>query len=77
MTKKSKKEMTPTALNSSAPVHATFWERNEASDGILLKETIKKYAISIFRSLMIIQPNAWKNLFQTSTQIISSQYANF
>ena len=23
-----------------------FWERNEASDGILLKETVKKYAIS-------------------------------
>ena len=63
MTKKSKKEMTPTALNSSASVHATFWERNEASDGILLKETIKKYAISIFRGIllfgmcfMIIQP---------------------
>lgn len=43
--------------------HSTFWERNEASDGILLKETIKKYAISIFRAIllfgmcfMIIQP---------------------
>ena len=40
-----------------------FWARNEASDGILLKETIKKYAISIFRAIllfgmcfMIIQP---------------------
>ena len=40
-----------------------FWERNEASDGILLKETVKKYAISIFRGIllfgmcfMIIQP---------------------
>ena len=40
-----------------------FWERNEASDGILLKETIKKYAIDIFRGIllfgmccMIIQP---------------------
>ena len=40
-----------------------FWERNEASDGILLKETIKKYLISIFRAIllfgmcfMIIQP---------------------
>ena len=57
MTKKNKKE---TNLN---PNHATFWERNEASDGILLKETIKKYAISIFRAIllfgmcfMIIQP---------------------
>ena len=41
----------------------SFWERNEASDGILLKETIKKYSISIFRGIllfgmcfMIIQP---------------------
>ena len=40
-----------------------FWERNEASDGILLKETVKKYAVSIFRGIllfgmcfMIIQP---------------------
>ncbi len=40
-----------------------FWERNEASDGILLKETTKKYLISIFRAIllfgmcfMIIQP---------------------
>ena len=43
--------------------HSSFWERNEASDGVLLKETIKKYAISIFRAIllfgmcfMIIQP---------------------
>ena len=43
--------------------HSNFWERNEASDGVLLKETIKKYAISIFRAIllfgmcfMIIQP---------------------
>ena len=41
----------------------SFWERNEASDGILLKETIKKHALSIFRGIllfgmcfMIIQP---------------------
>jgi len=41
----------------------TFWERNEASDGILLKETLKKYTIAIFRAIllfgmcfMIIQP---------------------
>ena len=41
----------------------SFWERNEASDGLLLKETVKKYAISIFRGIllfgmcfMIIQP---------------------
>ncbi|MBR4790529.1 MAG: carbohydrate ABC transporter permease, partial [Treponema sp.] len=43
--------------------HSSFWERNEASDGVLLKETIKNYAISIFRAIllfgmcfMIIQP---------------------
>ena len=30
-----------------------FWERNEASDGILLKETIKKYLISIFRAILL------------------------
>ena len=55
MTKKNK-------INTD-PNHASFWERNEASDGILLKETIKKYAISIFRAIllfgmcfMIIQP---------------------
>ena len=41
----------------------SFWERNEASGGMLLNETIKKYAISIFRAIllfgmcfMIIQP---------------------
>ena len=52
MTKKNK------TLNQSG-----FWARNEASDGILLKETTKKYAISIFRAIllfgmcfMIIQP---------------------
>ena len=53
MTKKTKKDLN----------HSTFWERNEASDGILLTETLKKYAISIFRAIllfgmcfMIIQP---------------------
>lgn len=30
-----------------------FWERNEASGGILLRETIKKYAVSIFRALLL------------------------
>ena len=60
MTKKDKKQIAPA---SNAVPKSTFWERNEASDGILLKETIKKYAISIFRGIllfgmcfMIIQP---------------------
>ncbi|MCQ2578419.1 MAG: carbohydrate ABC transporter permease [Treponema sp.] len=35
------------------PNHQTFWERNEASDGILLKETIKKYIVSIFRAILL------------------------
>lgn len=40
-----------------------FWARNEASNGILLNETIKRYALSIFRAIilfglcfLIIQP---------------------
>ena len=55
MTKKNKQP--ETALKRS------FWERNEASGGILLNETIKKYAYSIFRAIllfgmcfMIVQP---------------------
>ncbi|MCR5435958.1 MAG: carbohydrate ABC transporter permease [Treponema sp.] len=41
----------------------SFWERNEASNGLLLKETSKKWVISIFRGIllfglcfMILQP---------------------
>lgn len=30
-----------------------FWERNEASGGILLRETVKKYAVSILRALLL------------------------
>ncbi len=37
----------------AAAVKPTFWERNEASGGILLKETTKKYAISIFRGILL------------------------
>ena len=58
MTKKDKTELAETGIKKP-----TFWERNEASDGILLKETVKKYAISIFRGIllfgmcfMILQP---------------------
>lgn len=57
MTKNDKKEV------SSKLDTRSFWERNEASDGILLRETAKKYAISILRGIllfgmcfMIIQP---------------------
>ena len=31
----------------------SFWERNEASGGVLLKETSKKYLISIFRGILL------------------------
>lgn len=34
--------------------HVGFWERNEASGGILLRETIKKYALSIFRYIILL-----------------------
>ena len=30
-----------------------FWARNEASDGILLRETIKKYALATFRAILL------------------------
>ena len=58
MTKNKKVTKTTPAIETRS-----FWERNEASNGILLNETIKKYAISIFRGIllfgmcfMIIQP---------------------
>ena len=58
MTKNKKVTKTTPAVETRS-----FWERNEASNGILLNETIKKYAISIFRGIllfgmcfMIIQP---------------------
>lgn len=51
--------------NDAAPAvtKESFWDRNEASGGILLKETCKRYIVSIFRAIllfgmcfMIIQP---------------------
>ena len=72
MTKKEnkiKKDKKTVTVNTDT---RSFWERNEASNGILLTETIKKYAISIFRGIllfgmcfMIIQPlleNCYNNL---------------
>lgn len=54
---KNKKEKAPKIKTRS------FWERNEASGGLLLRETSKKYLFSIFRAIilfgmcfMIIQP---------------------
>ena len=56
------KEKLPKVNNKSNDTRS-FWERNEASGGMLLNQTIKHYAISIFRAIllfgmcfMIIQP---------------------
>ena len=48
MTKKDKAKKNVNAVESRS-----FWERNEASNGILLNETIKKYALSIFRGILL------------------------
>ena len=69
----------------------SFWERNEASNGILLTETIKKYAISIFRGIllfgmcfMIIQPllnklalsfMAEKDLYDTTIILVPKHFS--
>ncbi len=92
MTNKAKKEVTK-IKNSTAKAIDTrsFWERNEASDGILLKETIKKYAISIFRGIllfgmcfMIIQPilnkislsfMAEKDLYDTTIILVPKHFS--
>ena len=73
MTKKEKKNTTSLETRS-------FWERNEASNGILLNETIKKYAISIFRAIilfgmcfMILQPLLNKVALSFAGQSLSSK----
>ncbi len=87
MTKKNKKESAKTQLVEQR----TFWERNEASDGILLTETIKKYALSIFRAIllfgmcfMIIQPilnkfsfsfMAEKDLYDTTIIVVPKHFS--
>ena len=69
----------------------SFWERNEASGGMLLNVTMKKYAISIFRAIllfgmcfMILQPilnkislsfMAEKELYDTSIVIIPKNFS--
>jgi multiple sugar transport system permease protein len=64
MTKnKAPKIKTEPKKNSVSAKFHEFWERNEASNGILLKETIKKQSLSLFRGIllfgmcfMILQP---------------------
>ena len=90
MTKKEnkiKKDKKTVTVNTDT---RSFWERNEASNGILLTETIKKYAISIFRGIllfgmcfMIIQPllnklalsfMAEKDLYDTTIILVPSTF---
>lgn len=68
-----------------------FWERNEASDGILLRETIKKYLLSIFRGILlfgmcflILQPilnkisisfMAEKDLYDTTIIVVPKNFS--
>lgn len=69
----------------------SFWERNEASGGLLLNETIKKYALSIFRAIllfgmcfMILQPilnkiclsfMAEKDLYDTTIILVPKHFS--
>lgn len=69
----------------------SFWERNEASGGILLRETSKKYALSIFRAIllfgmcfMILQPilnklsfsfMAEKDLYDTTIIVLPKNWS--
>lgn len=82
--------MTKDKKTTTAVEKRSFWERNEASDGILLRETIKKYAISIFRAIllfgmcfMIIQPilnkiaisfMAEKDLYDTTIILVPKHF---
>ena len=69
----------------------SFWERNEASGGLLLKETLKKYSFSFFRAIllfgmcfMIIQPilnklslsfMSEKDLYDTTIIIVPKHFS--
>ncbi|MCR4735189.1 MAG: carbohydrate ABC transporter permease [Treponema sp.] len=69
----------------------SFWERNEASGGVLLRETSKKYLLSIFRGIllfgmcfMIIQPilnkfsfsfMAEKDLYDTTIIVVPKHFS--
>lgn len=69
----------------------SFWQRNDASGGILLKETLKKYVISIARALLlfgmcflILQPifnkisvsfMAEKDLYDTTIIVIPKHFS--
>ena len=88
--KKDKKTAVSKTVTVSTDTRS-FWERNEASNGILLTETIKKYAISIFRGIllfgmcfMIIQPllnklalsfMAEKDLYDTTIILVPKHFS--
>ena len=83
--------MTNKKENNNAIEKRSFWERNEASGGVLLKETTKKYLISIFRGIllfgmcfMIIQPilnkfsfsfMAEKDLYDTTIIVVPKHFS--
>ena len=87
----SKKKTTKTKKTTNAVETRSFWERNEASNGVLLTETVKKYAISIFRGIllfgmcfMIIQPilnkfsfsfMAEKDLYDTTIIVLPKHFS--
>ena len=72
-------------------INNDFWARNEASDGILLRETIKKYTLSIFRGILlfgmcflILQPvlnkisvsfMAEKDLYDTTIVVLPKNFS--
>ncbi len=76
---------------AAAVTKESFWERNEASGGILLKETCKRYIVSIFRAIllfgmcfMIIQPllnklslsfMAEKDLYDTTIIVVPKHFS--
>ncbi len=87
MTKnKNKKAVETTSLENRS-----FWDRNEASGGVLLKETTKHYVVSIFRALLlfgmcflIIQPilnklafsfMAERDLYDTTIIIVPKHFS--
>lgn len=95
MTKKNKKvtaETTTAAVAKAGTIDKrSFWERNEASGGILLKETSKHFVISLFRAIllfgmcfMIIQPilnkislsfMAEKDLYDTTIIVVPKHFS--
>ncbi len=76
---------------AAAVTKESFWDRNEASGGILLKETCKRYIVSIFRAIllfgmcfMIIQPllnklslsfMAEKDLYDTTIIVVPKHFS--